>query len=352
MMSNTPFATPWLAIAGPTASGKTIMGVELALRHHGEVVSADSMQLYRGMDIGTAKPTVEEMRGVPHHMLSVADPWENYSAARYVREASACVDDIISRGGLPILVGGTGLYIDALVSGRPFAAFSGTVRTQLEERAKTEGVGALWDELRRVDPHRADRLPLHDTKRILRALEVWYETGTTISDHDAYTRTLPPRYDALYFGLSYGSRADLWARIDRRVEEMAASGLAGEVELDECYVGGKEEGRTGRGAEKKQIVIGGVELVRWQEPKSGRLRVRCGRIRLEVAPDVSGRTLKKFAHSHIARGATVLTDGWRGYSFLPRTGYKHVIVDAEERDQNLPHFHRVVSNLKTWLMGT
>lgn len=128
--------------------------------------------------------------------------------------------------------------------------------------------------------------------------------------------------------------------------------LQGEVELDECYVGGKEEGRTGRGAEKKQIVIGGVELVRWQEPKSGRLRVRCGRIRLEVAPDESGRTLKKFAHSHIARGATVLTDGWRGYSFLPRTGYKHVIVDAEERDQNLPHFHRVVSNLKTWLMGT
>ncbi len=219
-----------LAVCGPTASGKTRLGVELALLHNGEVVSADSMQIYRGMDIGTAKPTPEEMRGVPHHMLGVADPREQYSVARYAAEASACVDDILARGRLPIVVGGTGLYLDALVTGRPFAAFSGEVRAALQRRAETEGPAALREELRRVDPQRAEKLPPNDAKRILRALEVWYETGITITEHDARTRALPPRYDALTLGLNFENRADLWARIDRRVDEMLAAGLGEEAE--------------------------------------------------------------------------------------------------------------------------
>lgn len=217
-------------ICGPTASGKTRAGAELAARAGGEVISADSMQVYRGMDIGTAKPTAEEMRGVPHHMLSVADPRENYSVARYAEEAAACVDDILARGKLPIVVGGTGLYIDALVSGRPFAAFSREIRTQLQQRAKEHGAAALWEELRRVDPQRAGKLHLSDTKRIIRALEVWYETGKTISEHDIQTRSLPARYDAAFFGLSFQTRADLWAQIDHRVDKMLEAGLAGEVE--------------------------------------------------------------------------------------------------------------------------
>ena len=218
-----------LVLCGPTASGKTALGVELALLTGGEVVSADSMQLYRGMDIGTAKPTAEEMRGVPHHMLDVAGPEEDYSVARYVREASACVDGILSRGKLPILVGGTGLYIDNLVAGREFAAFSGLWREELQARARAEGLPALYRQLQEVDPQRAEKLHPNDEKRILRALEVWYETGETITDHDRRTAALPPRYDALRIGLDFTRREDLWRRIDRRVDQMMEQGLAEEV---------------------------------------------------------------------------------------------------------------------------
>ena len=218
-----------LVLCGPTASGKTALGVELALLTGGEVVSADSMQLYRGMDTGTAKPTAEEMRGVPHHMLDVAGPEEDYSVARYVREASACVDRILSRGKLPILVGGTGLYIDNLVAGREFAAFSGLWREELQARARAEGLPALYRQLQEVDPQRAEKLHPNDEKRILRALEVWYETGETITDHDRRTAALPPRYDALRIGLDFTRREDLWRRIDRRVDQMMEQGLAEEV---------------------------------------------------------------------------------------------------------------------------
>ena len=168
-----------LVITGPTASGKTALAVELALLLGGEVVSADSMQIYRGMDIGTAKPTPEEMRGVPHHMLDVADPAEDYSVARYVHDADACVRDILARGRLPIVVGGTGLYIDNLIAGRDFASFTGAWREKLQARAREEGLPALHEELRRIDPDRAEKLQPNDEKRILRALEVWYETGET-----------------------------------------------------------------------------------------------------------------------------------------------------------------------------
>lgn len=218
-----------LVICGPTASGKTALGVALAQALNGEVVSADSMQIYRGMDIGTAKPTKEEMGGVPHHMLDVADPAEDYSVARYVHDADACVRDILARGRLPIVVGGTGLYIDNLIAGRDFAPFTGAWRERLQARVREEGLPALYEELRRIDPDRAEKLHPNDEKRILRALEVWYETGETITAHDERTRNLPPKYDALRVCLQFSRREDMWERIDRRVDLMMEAGLEEEV---------------------------------------------------------------------------------------------------------------------------
>ena len=220
-----------LVITGPTASGKTWLAVELAKRYNGEVVSADSMQIYRRMDIGTAKPTAEETRGVPHHMIDIADPEEDFSVARYVDLAARCVEEVLSRGGLPILAGGTGLYIDSLLSGRTFAAFDGDspLRSQLEERFRAEGGRALLDELARADPETAARLHPNDAKRIVRALEVWLTTGKTITQHNRETQALPNRYDPLYIGLAFRDREDMKRLIGRRVDEMLENGLLDEV---------------------------------------------------------------------------------------------------------------------------
>lgn len=220
-----------VCVMGPTACGKTTLGVLLAQTLGGEVVSCDSMQIYRGMVIGTAAPTEEEMRGIPHHMVGVVDPRESYSVARFSREAGACVDGILARGKLPVLVGGTGLYLDALLSGHAFAAgeSGGEVRRRLEARRDAEGIAALHDELSRVDPDRAARLAPADEKRILRALEVWYETGITITEHDRRSREQVPRYRAVKLGLAFEDRADMKALIDRRVDAMFAAGLLDEV---------------------------------------------------------------------------------------------------------------------------
>lgn len=218
-------------IVGPTASGKTRMAVELAQRHNGEVISADSMQIYRTMDIGTAKPTKEEMGGIPHHMIDVADPEEDFSVARYVEMAARCVDDVLARGKLPIVAGGTGLYIDSLLSGRTFAPFSpdSALRGELERELEEQGGPAMLEALRQVDPEAAARLHPNDHKRIIRALEVYRSTGKTITQHNRETQAIPPRYNALTIGLAFQDRQAMWKRIDQRVDEMVAAGLEDEV---------------------------------------------------------------------------------------------------------------------------
>ena len=220
-----------VCVVGPTACGKTTLGVLLAKRFDGEVVSADSMQIYRGMTIGTAAPRLAEMDGVPHHMVAVADPAEQWSAARYAESAIPVIDDILARGKLPILVGGTGLWLDAVVRGHGFAGghAGGEVRRTLQKRLAVEGIEPLLMELRQVDPAAAERLHPADEKRILRALEVWLETGKTITAHNEETKRLPSRYDAVWIGLRFADREDMKALIDRRVDVMVEEGLLDEV---------------------------------------------------------------------------------------------------------------------------
>ena len=220
-----------IVVAGPTASGKTKLGIELAKKVHGEIVSADSMQIYRGMDIGTAKATPDERAQAVHHMLDVADPAEAYSVARYVQEAGQICDDILSRGKTPVLVGGTGLYIDSLVSGRDFAdnQENKALRGELEAEYERLGGEAMLRTLAAFDPDRAAKLGAGDKRRIVRAIEIYRLTGKTATEHDEETRRRPPRYDAARIVLNYKDRAELYARIDQRVTQMAADGLFDEV---------------------------------------------------------------------------------------------------------------------------
>ncbi len=221
-----------VVVCGPTASGKTALSIALAKAFGGEVVSADSMQIYRGMDIGTAKPTLEEREGIPHHMLDVAEPGESYSVSRYVQEATACVEDILSRGKLPIVCGGTGLYIDGLIRGTDFqpAGTDNGIREELEKEWEEQGAEAMVARLAAVDPESAERLHLSDKRRILRALEVYLATGETITAHNARTKAIPPRFEAVMIGLNTQPRDILYGRIDRRVDVMLEQGLLQEVQ--------------------------------------------------------------------------------------------------------------------------
>ena len=218
-----------ICIAGPTASGKTALAVELAKELNGEVVSCDSMYVYKRMNIGTAKPTAEEMGGIVHHMIDVAEAHEDFSVSKYCEMAAPIVDDIVARGKTAIIAGGTGLYMDALIKGNDFAPFPATgIREKLEAKAQQVGFDAMLAELRQVDPESADRLK--DTRRIIRALEVYYETGITITEHNRRTQALPPRYTPLWLGLDFESRAELYRRIDLRVDLMLRAGLMEEIE--------------------------------------------------------------------------------------------------------------------------
>ena len=219
-----------ICIVGPTATGKTRLSVALAQALDGEVVSFDSMQVYRGMTIGTAAPTPEEMAGVPHHMIGVIDPRENFSVSRYCELADPIVQDILRRGKTVVLVGGTGLYIDSLIAGRAFAPQpQDGLRAALEREADERGMDTMLDRLRAVDPETAATLHPSNRKRVLRALEVYEQTGLPISEHNRRTQALPPRYDPLWIGLDYENRQTLWQRITQRVDRMLEAGLREEL---------------------------------------------------------------------------------------------------------------------------
>lgn len=219
-----------ICVAGPTASGKTALAVELAKEFNGEVVSCDSMYVYKRMNIGTAKPTVEEMQGIVHHMIDVAEPDEDFSVSRYCQMAAPIVDDIAARGKTAIIAGGTGLYMDSLIKGNDFADFPSTgYRQELEKRVEEEGVEPLLQQLYLVDPESAEH-SLSNPRRIIRALEVYYETGMTITEHNRRTQQLPPRYEPLWIGLDFTERSELYRRINLRVGIMLEMGLIKEIE--------------------------------------------------------------------------------------------------------------------------
>ena len=217
-----------ICIAGPTASGKTALAVELAKEFNGEVVSCDSMYVYKYMNIGTAKPTAAEQQGIPHHMIDVAEPDEDFSVSRYCEMAAPIVDDIISRGKTAIIAGGTGLYMDALIKGNTFAPYPSTgCREKLEAQCDEMGMEYMQNLLASIDPEAAARI--HDRKRLIRALEVYYETGETITAHNLRTQAIPPRYSPLWLGLDFEDRAELYRRIDSRVDIMLEAGLVEEI---------------------------------------------------------------------------------------------------------------------------
>ena len=217
-----------ICVAGPTASGKTALAVELAKEFGGEVISCDSMQIYKRMNIGTAKPTPEEMQGIVHHMIDVCDPSEDFSVSKYCQMATPILEDILSRGKIAIIAGGTGLYMDSLIKGNDFAPFPSTgVREKLEEKAALVGMEAMAAELRAIDPESAEKC--RDLRRILRALEVYYETGETITEHNRATQAIAPRYDPLWLGLDFEPRQLLYDRIDLRVGIMLEMGLMAEI---------------------------------------------------------------------------------------------------------------------------
>ena len=218
-----------LVICGPTASGKSDLALSLAARFDAEIVNADSMQLYRGMDIGTAKVTPEQRREIRHHLIDIADPDENVSAARYAEEADRAIAEILSRGKRVIVVGGTGLYIRALLKGLVDSpSGSGEVRSRLQQEARERGNQAMLDELMEVDPESAGRMHPNNLVRIIRALEVYRITGIPLSRYQQEHGFSSPRYQALQIGLEV-ERSELYRRIEQRVDGMLAAGLVDEV---------------------------------------------------------------------------------------------------------------------------
>ena len=225
-----------LAIVGPTASGKTSISIELAKRLGGEIISCDSMQIYRRMDIGTAKPTEEEKCGVPHHLIDAVEPSDAFSCADYVTMAGEAVKEIAARGKLPILCGGTGLYLDRFLCGEMEETHADEdLRASLFAYAESEGIEALHARLREVDPESADAIHPNNVKRVVRALEIYEQTGIPKSEFDRRSQVVESPYEATVIGLFYPRREVLYERINRRVDMMLADGLLEETKrlLDE-----------------------------------------------------------------------------------------------------------------------
>lgn len=220
-----------IVIVGATASGKTGLGVYVARKFNGEVVSADSMQIYKGMSIATAKPTVEEMQGVPHHLIDFLPVTEKYSVSSYCDDAKAVFDDIVSRGKLPVIVGGTGLYIDSFLSNTQFLDNAGSdeVRERLKKEFEIHGIEKLYKELSEVDPDAAQNIHPNNTVRVLRALEVYRATGKTLTEQNQLSHNVESDIEPLYIAIGYHDREILYDRINKRVDIMLESGLLDEA---------------------------------------------------------------------------------------------------------------------------
>ncbi len=217
-------------VAGPTASGKTALGIEIAKRLGGEIISADSMQIYKNMDIATAKPTHQELSQAVHHLIGFLDPDEDFSVAKYKELATEKIEDILSKGKLPIIVGGTGLYIDTLINNTEFLDYDKSdIREKLEKRAETDGIEVLFSELKAVDPESAERLHINDNKRIIRGLEVYYSTGKTITQQCELSHLNESKYRFCIIGLTAENRQYLYDRINLRVDMMLRDGLIEEA---------------------------------------------------------------------------------------------------------------------------
>ncbi len=217
-------------VVGPTASGKTSLGIEIAKRLGGEIVSADSMQIYKNMDIATAKPTPDELAQAKHHLIGFLDPGEDFSVAKYKELATQAIDDILSRGKLPVIVGGTGLYIDTVINNTEFLDYEKSdIRAKLEKRAENEGIEVLFNELQDIDPETAKRLHINDSKRIIRALEVYHSVGKTITQQCEMSHLNESKYRFCVIGLTAENRQFLYDRINLRVDLMMEEGLVEEA---------------------------------------------------------------------------------------------------------------------------
>ncbi len=222
---------PVIAVVGPTASGKTALSINIAKRFSGQVVSADSMQIYEKMNIATAKPTEDEMQGIPHHLIGFQPIEKKFSVAEYVTLAKECIEKIHSQGDLPVIAGGTGLYVDSLLQNIQFSQEDENteIRKELTEMFDEKGAEFMLNWLQEIDPQTADRLHLKDKSRIIRALEIYKATGKTMTEQKALSKTKPSPYNTLYIGINYRDRNVLYDRINRRVDIMVENGLLEEA---------------------------------------------------------------------------------------------------------------------------
>lgn len=220
-----------LAVVGPTASGKSALAIELATRLGGEIICCDSMQIYKQMDIGTAKPDADELSEATHHLFDFADPFESFSCADYIPLAERCVEDIAARGKLPIFCGGTGLYLDRFLSGADFEAteIDDQFRRDMEAYAQEHGNEALHEKLREIDPESADEIHPNNVKRVIRALEIFRTSGRRKSELDRESKTFECKYQAIQIGIKYADREVLYNRINLRVDKMIEAGLLEET---------------------------------------------------------------------------------------------------------------------------
>ena len=220
-----------IVVVGATASGKTALGVHIAKRFNGEVISADSMQIYKGMDIATAKPTIEEMDGIKHHLIDFIDVQSQYSVSNYCDDAKVVFDKIIEKDKIPVIVGGTGLYIDSFLSNTKFleAASSDNIRKELLLEAEKNGIESLYEQLKAIDPDAAKNIHPNNTVRVVRALEIYRTTGKTLTEQNKLSHTVESDIEPLYIGINYADRENLYNRINLRVDLMLEAGLLEEA---------------------------------------------------------------------------------------------------------------------------